>query len=33
MRPTRYARHDATVTIDGLDLRSRDFHQRLSGKV
>jgi len=30
---TRYARHDATVTIDGLDLRSRDFHQRLSGKV
>lgn len=30
---TRYARHDATVTIEGLDLRSRDFHQRLSGKV
>ncbi|YCI82715.1 SulP family inorganic anion transporter [Enterobacteriaceae bacterium] len=30
---TRYARHDATVTIEGLDLRSRDFHERLTGKV
>ncbi|MDY0971900.1 SulP family inorganic anion transporter [Siccibacter turicensis] len=30
---TRYARHDATVTIEGLDLRSRGFHERLTGKV
>lgn len=30
---TRYQRYDAKVTITGLDIRSSDFHQRLSGKL
>ena len=30
---TRYRQHGAQVKIEGLDLRSHDFHQRLSGKV
>lgn len=29
----RYQRYDAKVEIVGLDIRSRDFHQRLSGKL
>lgn len=29
----RYRRHNATVTIAGLDGRSKDLHQRLSGKL
>ena len=30
---TRYQRYDCEVQIVGLDLRSSDFHERLSGKV
>lgn len=30
---TRYRRYDAKVEIVGLDIRSSDFHQRLSGKL
>ena len=30
---TRYQRHGAQVNIHGLDLRSQDFHARLSGKL
>ncbi|ELY9421262.1 SulP family inorganic anion transporter [Cronobacter dublinensis] len=30
---TRYQRYDAKVEIEGLDLRSHDFHQRLSGRL
>ncbi|WP_259462037.1 STAS domain-containing protein, partial [Enterobacter sp. R1(2018)] len=30
---TRYQRYDAKVNIVGLDIRSADFHQRLSGKL
>ncbi|HEY1844582.1 MAG TPA: SulP family inorganic anion transporter [Buttiauxella sp.] len=30
---TRYQRYDAQVTIVGLDFRSADFHERLSGKL
>ncbi|WP_024553192.1 SulP family inorganic anion transporter [Franconibacter helveticus 513] len=30
---TRYRQHGIEVKIEGLDLRSHDFHQRLSGKI
>ena len=30
---TRYQRYECEVQIVGLDLRSSDFHERLSGKV
>ncbi|MDU6923368.1 SulP family inorganic anion transporter [Franconibacter helveticus] len=30
---TRYRQHGIEVKIQGLDLRSHDFHQRLSGKI
>ncbi len=30
---TRYQRYDVQVNIVGLDIRSADFHQRLSGKL
>ncbi|NIY46872.1 SulP family inorganic anion transporter [Cedecea colo] len=30
---TRYQRYDAQVNIVGLDIRSADFHGRLSGKI
>ncbi|MFB4360252.1 SulP family inorganic anion transporter [Pantoea sp. BS_8] len=29
----RYQRHGASVTIEGLDMRSSDFHRRLSGNL
>ncbi|ELY5814430.1 SulP family inorganic anion transporter [Cronobacter turicensis] len=30
---THYQRYNAKVEIDGLDMRSHEFHQRLSGKL
>ncbi len=30
---THYQRYNATVEIEGLDMRSHEFHQRLSGKL
>jgi sulfate permease, SulP family len=30
---TKYREHGATVSFDGLDERSADFHQRLSGRL
>lgn len=30
---TKYRQHGATVSFDGLDERSADFHQRLSGRL
>jgi len=30
---TRYQRYDAKVEIVGLDIRSADFHERLTGKL